>query len=87
MVAAQSCRSLRPPQLLQAHGVIPDLRHVADLVAVKLHRINIVRRDRLPRGLAGAARPGLGAVKYRKCTDTISFFVSSKKLQFISAIR
>ena len=32
--------SLRPPQLLQADGVIPDLGHVANLVAFKLHRID-----------------------------------------------
>lgn len=48
--AKLSRRSLCPAQLLQRVGVVPDLGHVADPVAVELHDVDVVGRDLVARG-------------------------------------
>jgi len=69
---------LHPPQLLHTLGVIPDLRHVADLVAVEFHDVDIIclhpparRRDR-------SAFGGVRSSKDRVGVDAIAFVVDAE---------
>ena len=48
---------LCPTKLLQAYGVIPDLRHVPNAIFFKVHRIDIVSRYRLTVGSPGPPGP------------------------------
>src|SRR5882724_12987727 len=49
-------RKASPAELLHRPSGIPDLRHVADLVAFELHHIDVVRLHLLAGRRAGAAR-------------------------------
>ena len=53
-LAANGSRDLfHPAELPQAVSVVPDLGHVADLVAVEVHDVDVVGRDALPVGGTG----------------------------------
>src|SRR5216683_650202 len=74
-----------PTQFLQSPAGIPDLGHVPDLVAVELHRIDVVRFGALA-GRRRATLSGMRAGEYRKGRDVVSFGIHGERLQVVAAV-
>ena len=56
-----------PPKLLEADAVVLDLRHMADLVTIELHHIDVVRLYALSGGWHRPAFTRMGAAEHA-CT-------------------
>src|SRR5437773_2107557 len=65
---------------------MPDLRHVPDLVTVKLHYIHIVCPHALASWWAGTALASMRTQEDAVRTDALPFFISAKGLQLISPV-
>src|SRR5712692_105452 len=65
---------------------MPDLRHVPDLVPVKLHYIHIVCPHALASWWAGTALASMRTQEDTVRTDALPFFISAKGLQLISPV-
>src|SRR5262249_37653694 len=76
-----------PTQLFHGYSGMPDLRHVSNLVTIKLHHIDIVAFHALPCGWAGTAVSSMRCEKDAVCADALSGVVGSKRFQFISSVR
>src|SRR5712691_9057371 len=63
---------------------MPDLRHVPDLVTVKLHHIHIVCPHTLARWWAGATRASMRTREDAVRRDALPLIISAKGLRFIS---
>src|SRR5262249_34840434 len=89
--AAASCKSVRywrvrPSPALQGPTSVPDLGHVADLVAVEGHAIDVVRT----RALAGRRRTALAGVRGdegRVGDDVVALGIRRPALQVVMAVR
>src|SRR5206468_8163777 len=78
---------LDPSELLHGQSSMPDLRHVPDLLTVKIHHIHIVRLHTLARWWARATLASMSAREDAVCTDALPLIISAKGLEFISSVR
>src|SRR5258705_13259418 len=82
----EGCRS-DPSQFLQSHTRMPDLRHVADLVASELHYVDIVRRRLLAGRLTRTTGTGVSTRKDSIGNDIVSLGVGGEGFHLVATVR
>src|SRR4029450_5604926 len=80
-------RNSDPSQRFHRQPRVPDLCHMADLVAVKIHHVHIVRLHAFAGWWARAALAGVGAGEDAVGTNTLALVVGGKRPQLVSSIR
>ena len=75
-----SVNGLDPSELFHGQSSMPDLRHVPDLLTVKIHHVHIVCLHTLASWWAGATLTGVSAREDGVRTDALSLIVSAKAL-------
>src|SRR5262245_23623348 len=83
MSSIADATGLHPPELFERESVVPDLRHVPDLVAIELHDVDVVRSRALSRWWHRPALAGMGAGKDAVCADAPPRFVGRERLHLI----
>src|SRR4051812_2330582 len=78
---------LCPAELLHRLSVVPDLRHVADLVAVEGHVVHVVGIYALACRGDGAALAGVSAVEHSVSDDFAACFVDGEGLHLGAPVR
>src|SRR5438309_1966252 len=66
---------------------MPDLRHVPDLLTIKIHHIHIICLHTLASWGAGTTLASMRAREDAVCTDALPLSISAKGLQFIASVR
>ena len=66
---------------------MPDLRHVADLVASELHYVDIVRRRLLAGRLTRTTGTGVSTRKDSIGSDVVSFGIGGEGFHLVAAVR
>ena len=79
--------SLRSPQLTETNCIIPNLGHVLDPVAVKLHSVDVVGRHGISIRFSGRPGPVLRSMKHCEGGYAVSLRIRRKKLQLVMSIR
>src|SRR5215471_19750958 len=78
---------LHPAELLHRQPGVPDLGHVADLWAVELHHVHVIRLDGLSRRRAGTALAGMRRVEHSVRRHIAALFVRRKRLDLVPTVR
>src|SRR4030095_181400 len=85
--AEPQSRRLHPSKLLEADTVVPDLRHVTNLVAVELHHIHVVRLDALSGGWHWPTVTRMASPEHSVSGNVLSFVIDSERSNFIPPVR
>src|SRR5262245_49724587 len=77
--AQRATPALNPAELLHSQAGVPDLGHVSDLVAVKLHHIDIVGLCAFARGRNRTAFAAMRAIEDAISADTVAPIIGCKR--------
>lgn len=86
MLPAPPGPASHPPELPEAEAVVPDLGHVADLVALELHDVDVVGLDGFAGGGDGAAVVGVGGAEDAEAGDVSAFLVDGEGLDLVAGV-
>src|SRR5215510_3695800 len=79
--------ALDPSELLHGQSCMPNLRHVPDLLPVKIHHIHIVCLYMLARWGTGATLARMRGREDPVRTDALPLLIRAKRLQVIASVR
>src|SRR5690242_14433262 len=80
-------RRLRPAEFLHGQTRMPDLGHVADLVAVEVHDIDVVGLGALTSWRTRATIAGVCRIEHAIGSDVPPLLVRSERFELVATIR
>src|SRR5437763_13270596 len=81
-VWAQLC----PSEFAHLPTGVPDLRHVADLVAVEFHHIDVIGAGALSGRRTGTALASMGGRKHPICAYAVALGISRERFYLVATI-